>query len=124
VAGLWIDVGLVVDAQFGRVDSGGDGEFVHRDFVRVGAGAFAGSTHPKRHGYIEFRESVCGLAIGPGVEHARRNRGLLGELLDRRGLLDDLVADGGDGESRSRPIPHRLWDSSVFAYIDKNLPRR
>ena len=96
VAGLRVDVGFVADAQFDRVDVAGDGEFVHRDLEGEHAGALTGRTHPERHGHIEFREPVTGLAGGGGVQHARRDRGLLGVLLDGGGLLDDLVADGGE----------------------------
>lgn len=87
---------IIAHTQFDRVEAAGHREFVHRDLGRVGARAFAGRAHPERDRDIECRELVGGAAAGGAVHLARGDRGLFGELLDRRGLFDDVVHQRGD----------------------------
>ena len=70
-----------------------DRELVDRRLEREHAGALARRAHPRRRGHVERDEPVRRPPVRRRVHHPRRDRGLLGELLDRRRLLDDVVRD-------------------------------
>ncbi len=93
VAALGIDRRLVADAQLDRIDAAGDRQLVERGLEREHAGALARRAHPRRRRQVERDQAVGGPPGRRGVHHPRRERRLLGELLHRRGLLDDVVGD-------------------------------
>ena len=67
-----------------------------------------GRPHPRRHGYVEGGEPVGRPPVRRGVHRPGRDAGLLGELLDLRGLLDDVDADAAQAPVRVRGQPHPL----------------
>ena len=76
-----------------RVDPGRVRQLVHRRLQRVHARALARRAQPRRRRHVERHQLVRGPPVLGGVHPARADRGLLGELLHPRGLLDRLVRD-------------------------------
>ena len=122
---LGMRVGLVADPQLDRVEPARDRELVDRRLEREHAGALAGGAHPGRRRHVERREPVRGASVRRRVHHPRDHRGLLGELLDRRGLLDDVVADrlqaAVAGGAEPQPLDRRR---AVAGQREHLLPRR
>ena len=81
---------------------------VHRRLQRVHPRALAGRAKDRRRRHVEPREAVRRAAVRRRVHHARRDGGLLGELLDRRRLLDDVVRDRRERAVGSRAEPDAL----------------
>src|SRR5215210_7319113 len=94
---LRVDLGFVADTELDGVEVAPHGHLVHRRFESVHPWGFAGSPHPRRHIDVQGGEAVSGAAVLGGVHRPRRGGGLLGELLDLRALLDDVV--GGRREA-------------------------
>ncbi len=71
---LWlfgIDLGVIEDAEFDRIDAELLGHFVHRDFKRHQAGRLSRRAHGVALGQIEHRQAHCGHPVGTGIQQAR-----------------------------------------------------
>ncbi|SCD39476.1 hypothetical protein GA0115246_101271, partial [Streptomyces sp. SolWspMP-sol7th] len=101
-------VGLVADPQFDGVDPGGLGEFVHGRFECEHAGGLAGGAHPGGAGDVEGQDAVGRAAVRRGVHDAGGHGGLFDELLDPRGVRDDLVGQGAERAVLGGPEPHAV----------------
>jgi hypothetical protein len=93
VPGLGIDRRFVADAQFDRIKPTCHRQLIHRRLEREHPRTLARGTHDRRHGHVEPREPVRGAAVRACVHHPRCNGGLLDELVNGRGLLDDVMRD-------------------------------
>ena len=108
VAARGIDLGLVAHAQLDRVERQRDGQLVDRATPArtcPGTRRARGTTTASAR---RAREPVRRVAVGRGVHRARGQRGLLGELADRRALLGRLVADRRQPAVGGGPEPHAL----------------
>ena len=101
-------LGLVADAQLDRVEAGRDGELVHRALERVEPGVSPGARIHDGVGTSSAARRWPVRRLRRRVEHPRRHRGLLGELLERRGLLERDVVDRQQAAVGVGAEPHAL----------------
>ena len=108
LAALGIDVGIVADAQLDRIDPGRDRQLVHRRLECVHAGRLARRAHPGRRRDVQRDHAVSRAPVRRGVHHPARQGRLLGELANRRGLDDRVVAQRGQPPVAAGAEPHPL----------------
>ena len=86
-------LGVVAQPQLERIDLQREGELVHRALEREIAGRLARRAREGRRRDVELGDAVGREVVRAGVEMACRQRRVLGQVLEHRGLGDRLVRD-------------------------------
>ena len=112
---------LVHDSQLDGIDSAGDRELVDRRLEPVHPRGLARRPHPGGRGHVEGGQVVRGAHASGRVHVAGADGGLLGELPDRRGLLEHVVDNRGHGAVLSGSDPQPLDRGGAIAGEDEHL---
>ena len=88
-----VDHRFIPNTQLDRIQPARDCQLVHRGFQREHTGTLARRTHPPRRRHIEPCKAVRGRAVRRGIHHTCGDGGLLGEFLNGRGLLNNIMCN-------------------------------
>ena len=108
LAGLGMHGGLIQYPQVHRVDAAGLGQLVHGRFQSEHPRALTRRSHPGRSGHVKPDHTVGGAPVRRGVHVPGGHRRLLGELLERGGLIEDVMAQRHEPAVRAGAQPHPL----------------